>query len=117
MGLLLDLRGQFESVHLRHHRVHQRQSDWLRRPSRTFHLCQRCPSAVDRYWYHSPMTERLLEDAPVGRVVVDHQHAKSFNIDGFYRKLGCNLGLTAEARSEVKGATLTHFALDPDPAA
>ena len=76
-GPLPDLFGQAEAVHLRHHRVQQHQRERVARRQRALHLRQRRPRALGHRRPHAPVGEHFLQDAPVGRVVVHHQHRQA----------------------------------------
>ena len=66
---------------------------------------QRRSRAVDRPRLHPPARQHLLEDAPIGRVVVDDQHRRSSQVGGL-PATGCAPvpRCHAEVRDEVEPA-------------
>ena len=84
-----DLARQREAVHVGHQRVgeHEMERSACRRRPAT---ARRAPprALVDSRRLHPPAREHLLEDPPVGRVVVDDEHAQAAQVRGCRRAAG-----------------------------
>ena len=71
----------------------------------------------DRRRCHAPAREHLVEDAAIGGIVIDHEHAQAlerFTADRARR--GRGLVRRVEVGGEMKRAALADCALDPHPA-
>ena len=73
----LDLLGQRDAVHVRHHRVHD---DELESPAglgRRLQFSERRVTAADGHRVHAPALKHLLQDHAAGLVIVHHQRAQT----------------------------------------
>ena len=74
--------------------------------------------ARDRNRRHVPARQHLFEDVPVGRVVVDDEHAQPFERLGFRRNRDeLRTRRLVERHGEMERAAASDFAFDPQPAA
>ena len=66
---------------------------------------------------HAPLSQRSLQDAPVGGIVVDHQHVNTLEREVIVALLAGSLVRQLKEAGEMERAALARFALDPDAAA
>ena len=105
--------SELEAVHRRHRDVDQSQAERVPRLVRLPERCKPCRAAVDRHRMRAARVQHVHDDAPNRRAVVDDEHAESRERRGRrWKRQG--VALQADARREVKRASLADGAVEPD---
>src|ERR1700756_1917494 len=104
---------QFESIHARHSAVDENETKARLPAVGCLDRLEGCPGAFHGCWAHPPTLCGDLENAPVGRIVIDNQYGKIAQVVQACRSAGSVSGRfrNAELRREVKNAALAHFTL------
>ena len=95
--ILLHVRGDRKAIHLGHVRIEQHECEGLALRPGLLEPGERLPSAIDHGGPHLPATQHLLENVPVGGIIIDHQH---WEVAYRYLRHGLGRGLRGMARPE-----------------
>ena len=89
---------QLESIHFGHVDVGQDQAEGLAPLDAAPHVSQSFRAAGGGRRLHPPTGQHVGQDAPVGKVIVDHHHADSRQRDGFARLESAGFRLKTPAK-------------------
>ncbi len=107
--------ARHEAVDIGHEGIDQHETKWLARVVRRPEQGEGRHGALDCRGVHAPASQHLLEDPPVGRVVVHDEHAQPLEARRArrLRRFG-QPWRHREAGGEMELAASTDLALDPD---